>query len=312
MFSKYSTVDPHTGKKKINWVRVLFIITAVTVPIVHFCVNYVYVNINSFILAFQHQVGGEISFGLSNFEQFLADIRNPESVFSIALINTTKSFLIGLIMYCVGFLVSFFIYKKILFHNIFRIIFYLPSLVSGTVIVAIFKNFVGSQSIVAEIVKIIYGFDKATNLLSMPEFANKVIFAHMIIFAFPLNMIIWGGTFSRIPDSIIEAGKLDGVNWVQEIFYLTIPLVWPTFALTLLLRFCAFFGAEGSVFLFTRGNFDTTTIATWMYLQVVDYHNDINSIAYLSAVGMVLTVIAVTVSLIIRSFTNRVFSDIQY
>jgi ABC-type sugar transport system permease subunit len=134
----------------------------------------------------------------------------------------------------------------------------------------------------------------------------------MVVFSFASNMIIWTGAFSRIPDSVVEAGKLDGVSWVKEICYLTIPLVWPTFALHIILSICSFFGASGNVFLLTRGDYGTMTLNCWMYLQTLDKNNDINALNYLSAIGLLITIISISVSITVRKFANKAFADVQF
>ena len=76
----------------------------------------------------------------------------------------------------------------------------------------------------------------------------------MIWLAFPGNMVIWSGTFARIPDSVVESAKLDGVNWVQELFLVILPMVWSTFGLMLTLTLCGLFSASGAVFLLIVDN----------------------------------------------------------
>lgn len=106
--------------------------------------------------------------------------------------------------------------------------FYLPSIVSGVVVSFFFTTFVSPQSFFPGFLEKLYNLDYPLyNSLVDSTFANKMVLLHMVWLTFPANLIIWGGTFSRIPESVIESSRLDGVNWVQEMFVIILPLVWP-------------------------------------------------------------------------------------
>jgi ABC-type sugar transport system permease subunit len=114
---------------------------------------------------------------------------------------------------------------------------------------------------------------------------------------------------------VLEAGEIDGTNWWTEFSKIILPMVWPTFALQLVLLFCGIFGSSGNVFLLTGGDYDTMTLNAWMYIQLFKSSgNQYTSTVYnyLSAVGVILTVIAVFISLVIRRFTDKVFDEVEF
>lgn len=302
-------------KKKFNFSRFSFIFIAVSIPVLHWLVTYVYVHFNSFFMAFQTQSveTGKIAWGFTNFKLFFDEFTNSTSLIREAFRNTTKTFLINQVMFIIGFLVSFFLYKKVLFHKFFRVAFFLPGLMAGTVLSSIVGNILGVDGPIARWIMNWDNLPYVPDLLHDSDYANSMIFLYLVVFGFAGNMIMWGGTFSRIPPDILEAGKLDGLNWWKEIIYVTIPLVWPTFSLLLILNICGFFGATGNVFLLTRGNYGTMTISCWMYLQVLDKSSDGNALNYMSAVGFMMTIVAVTVSLTIRRFMDKAsFAQVQF
>lgn len=312
MYANIKLVDPKTGKKKINWMRTAFILAAIVLPIVNWLIFYIGVNANSFLMAFQKEINGKIAWGFFNFEQFFGEFSKSTSLIREAFRNTAISFAISTYMMFNGFLVSFFLYKKIMFHKFFRIVFFMPGLIAGTVISSFFIQFVGVEGPVVDVITKIWTFEYTPDLLNSPKYANLVVFGNMIIFSFASNLVVWSGAFSRIPDSVVEAGKLDGVNWLQEIFLLTIPMVWPTFALNIILQVCGFFSASGNVFLLTRGDNGTMTLSCWIYLQTLDNTNNVNALNYLSAVGMLLTAISIAISITIRKITDKAFADVQF
>ena len=266
-------------------------------------------------MAFQTTKNGVTVWTLENFARFFREFSLSTSTIRIAFKNTFLTFGINLIMFPVGFFVSFFLYKKIFLYKTFRTIFFMPSIIAGTIISSVFMKIVGTQGPIAKIVQDLYHLDYVPDVLNDSRFANTFVLMQMVWLNFPGSMIIWGGTFSRIPTSVIEAARLDGVNWVQEAFQIIIPVVWPTFALQLMLTFVGMFGSSGNVFLLTKGEFGTQTLSNWMYMQVYGntaYGGNNNAFCYLSAVGLLISAVAITLSLTIRRITNKVFQDVEY
>ena len=304
------------GKKKsFDWKRMIFILSFVIIPTAHFLLFYLYVNFNSFLMAFQREVNGQTIFGFQNFTQFFQEFTLETSEIKLAFLNTFKTFLITLVMFPVGIFVSYFLYKKIWGYQMFRILFFLPSVISSVIISSIYMRFLDVNGFLAHWIQQIYRLDYTPSVLSETRFANTFVWLNMIWLGFPGNMIIWGGTFSRIPDSVIESARVDGVNWIQEAFRIIIPVVWPTFVLQFLLLFSGFFGASGNVFLLTQGEWGTQTLANWMYMQVYSAQGgpgDNNVFNFLSAVGLLTTAVAIAVALTIQKISGKMFADVDY
>ena len=201
------------NKKKV--MRTLFIISFTIVPILSFLIFYIYVNFSSFVMAFQLPDDGTLQFvGLENFKWIFQKIRNGSmdetDNLRIAFLNTFKTFGIQMILLPIGLFNSYFIYKKIWGYKIFRIIFYIPSLVSSVVVCFFFTELMSSSGFMPKLLQNLYNLEYVPAPLVDSRFANKMVFLNLIWLGFPGNLIIWGGTFSRIPDSIIESAKLDG------------------------------------------------------------------------------------------------------
>ena len=81
------------------------------------------------------------------------------------------------------------------------------------------------------------------------------------------------------------------------------------------MMFCGIFNASGQVFLLTEGKYGTMTLDAWMYIQIMQGGTNIensNVFNYMSAVGLVMTIIAVGISLGIRKWTDKVFKELEY
>ena len=255
------------------------------------------------------------NWSFDNFVRLWNELKTMDSYLAIAIKNTALTFMITVIAYPFKVLVSYFIYKKVPGSAVYRVLFFLPSIIFGVAISLIFKQLIGVNGFIAQGVQEAMGLDYTPDLLADSRFANTVVILHMLWLSFPGELIIWGGTFSRIPAEVLESGRIDGVNWWQEFTKITVPLVWPTLALQMVMMFCGIFNASGAVFLLTNGEFKTMTLSVWMYRQVLDVAGSIdtsNAFNYMSAVGLVMTVIAITISLGIRKWTDKVFSDVQF
>lgn len=299
-------------KKPINKIRVAFIICCCALPVINWLVFYVYANLSSFVMAFTNK-DGVIS--VDNFIRFFKEFQNPVSDIRIAVKNTFLTFGIIFVSFPLKVLVSYFIYKKIPGAAIYRILFFLPSIIFSVALSLIFQKIIGVNGFVAEAVQSALDLNQPPELLADSRFANTTVLLHMMWLNFPGDLIIWGGTFARIPEDVLESARIDGVNWWKEFTHITVPLVWPTVALQMVLLFCGIFGASGAVFLLTRGEYGTMTLSAWMYLQLFNLSGNqytSNAYNYLSAVGFVLTVIAITISLVIRKWTDKVFDEVEF
>lgn len=309
---KQKTVKSVKRKKPIRKERVLFILSCITLPILQWLIFYVYANFSSFFMAFTNSDG---KMALENFTRFFEEIQLPTSALRIAFRNTFLTFGIIVISYPFKVLVSYFIYKKIPGASFYRVVFFLPSILFSICVSMMFTRVVGVNGFIAQAVGEYLELGYVPELLQDSRFANIVVLINMVWLGFPGDLIIWGGTFARIPNDVLESGTIDGTNWWTEFTKIIVPMVWPTVALQMVLMFCGIFGASGNVFLLTGGGFGTMTLNTWMYTTLLNssganYTSNVYN--YMSAVGLMLTVVAVTISLFIRKFTDKVFNEVEF
>lgn len=298
-------------RKPIDVELILFIIFATLIPVVQWLIFYVYLNIEAFFMGFLNTDG---QFTLENFKRLFDEFSKESSDIVIAIKNTLITFLIQVAWFIPSTMVSYFIYKQVPGASLYRILFFLPSVLYGICVSMCFQRMVGTTGFIAEWVGQWLGLDYVPELLADSRFANYTVWFNMLWFTFPGDLIIWGGTFARIPEELLESGKLDGVNWWTEFTKIIVPLLWPTVALKLVLLFCGIFGASANVFLLTGGAYETHTLSSWMYTSLLSGAVDSSSgiFNYLSAVGMVMTVLALAISLAIRKYTDKAFNDVDF
>ena len=277
---------------------ILFILFACAVPVINWLVFYVYPNASSIVMAFLDSEGNP---SLVNFQRLWTEFQLPTSTIRIAVKNTLITFAISLACFIPRVLVSYFIYKKVPGYKIYRILFFLPSILFSVCVAMCFTRMVGTTG--------------TPELLADSQFANYTIWFNMLWLGFPGDLIIWGGTFARLPNDVLESARLDGVSWISEFTKIVVPMVWPTVALKMVLTVCGILGATGQVYLLTKGNYGTMTLSAWLYRTLIEssgtkYTSNVYN--YLSAVGLVMTVISVAIALVVRKYTDKAFQDVDY
>lgn len=300
------------NSKKKSKSEVEFIIHCLIIPLVSFAVFYLYVNAKSILMAFQTREG---QWTLEHFIRFYKDVTEPGAAFNIALRNTLLTFGINVLSFPFKVLVSYFIYKKIPFYGFYRVVFFLPGIIFSVAQAFIFSRMIDPTSPIAEAVGNWLGMGGPAMLLEDSRFANITILLHMMWMNFPGDLVIWGGTFARIPNDVLESAEIDGAGWWKQFTHVIVPMVWPTVSLQMILLSTGVFSASGAVFLLTGGEYGTETIASWQYkylLNNVGNFETSNIYNYLSAAGLVLTFIAITISLIIRKYIDKAFDDVEY
>ena len=299
-------------KKRINKIDALFIFSCIALPVINWVIFYIYTNFSSITMAFTDNAG---AMGLDNFIRFFNEFKLETSDIRVALRNTLITFAILFVTFPFKVLVSYFIYKKIPFYRFYRIIFFIPIIIFSVAIATVFVQMVGVESPIAALVQKWLDMENVPELLADTKFANTTILLNLIWLSFPGDLIIWGGAFARIPEDVLESARLDGVNWWGEFTKIIVPMVWPTVALQMVLLFCGIFGATGNVFLLTAGQYETHTINSWMYVTLYSNSGSMytsNVYNYMSAVGLIITIVAITISLVIRKWTDKAFEEVEY
>ncbi|MBQ8291848.1 MAG: sugar ABC transporter permease [Clostridia bacterium] len=304
------------NKYGLTLANVIFIVAFCIVPVLHFCIFYLFANFRGFLMAFQKPIGydGDFVWTLDQFRRVFDTLGQGDSELRIALKNTFITFGFSLIMFPCSIIISYFLYKQVWGYKTFKVIFYMPHIVSGLVTSYVFISMVSTRGFIAPLIQKWDHLSYLPSLLADSDYANSVVLFHMVWLGLPGNMILWCGTFARIPTSVLEYGKLDGVGWVRELVQLILPLIWPTFSLLLMMQFTSIFSASGAVFLLTQGKWDTQTLSNWFYMQVYNANGDANTSAYnyMSAFGMLITVPACAISLFVRFVLAKLVEDVEY
>ena len=281
----------------------IFVYCLIALPLIEFFTIYVYINVDSFFLAFQR--GGEFA-GLENFKMLWDEVRADNSTILVAIKNTFIYFGAGLILFVWSIFLSYFFYKKILAYKFFRFVLYMPAIISPVVFVALFKNLTSVNGAIALIIKNFNPDFKMPNLLARSETATWTMVVYVLWMGWTKNMLYLGGSLARIPLEVLESARLDGVGPWDELTKILVPLLLPTLSTLLLLDVVGILGSSGPILLFTKGDYNTTTISYWMFTLVYNTGND--QYVKASAAGICLTLIMFPVVYTMRWLISKIDS----
>lgn len=283
--------------------RLIFYICGVAWPVIQFIVFYVFVNFNSILLSFRNfDIQSGYSFaGTDNFKRVFSEIAT-QPFLKTAFKNTFLIFGISIVGMFATLIMSYYLYKKHLFSGIFKVMLFLPSIIPGIALVICYKYFVevGVPKIWEEVFNI-----SIQGLLSNPDTKLITILFFNVWFGIGSTFLLYSGAMSGISDSIIEAATLDGVTAMQEFGYIVFPMIFPTFATFFITSFATLFTNQMSVFSFSgaQADYSVYTIGYYLYKSVQTATMD--QYPYLSAFGLVLTVIIIPICLLTKKALDK-------
>lgn len=301
-------IGTNSGKrKKLNGRLIGFILIMLAPAVLHLLIFWLGVQIKNFQLAFTDVETGAFS-GLRNFAYVTDSLfggRDPYLKESVG--NTMLFFLEGIVIVMLSIFASYIIHKKMIGGTFTKILLYLPGAVSSIVMVAMYQQFMQSDGI-------LFTFLRGIGLWGDESFLTDHGVAYIMVYdmwiGLGANLVIWLGSMSRIPDELLECGKLDGISTMKEFLHIVLPLIWPTFVTMITLQIIGIFGASGSVLLLTQGQYGTFTINYWLYFIVLSGQSDVYN--YSAATGIFFTLLTIPLVVAGRFFMNRFGEAVEY
>lgn len=287
--------------------QTIFIIVMLAVPVIQWLIFWLYVNLQSIMLAFRDMRTDELT--LINFITFWKELTKPNGDIGIAIKNTMLYFLTSMVVVIpISTLISYFIYKRILFYKGFRIIFYLPAIIPAVVMVEVFRNFIDPTGPLGIIVSWFGGKIPPEGLLARSQTATPTILFYFVWAGFTTTVLLFSGAMTRIPLEILESAKIEGIGPFKEMISIILPLIWPTISTQIVLALTGIFNASGPILLFTKGAFETTTLSYWIFSQVYGDGTLGGTGTYnlVSCTGLCFTLVGVPIILSIRALINKV------
>lgn len=299
------------GKNKIqrrnDWI---FILSIVLWPIICWCTLYLGSMGNQFIITFQNFDPLTNTFywsGFNNITDFVNDCFNDPEL-TVAMGNSMILYFINLLIDMpIAIIVAYCIYKKVWGAGFFKVVLLLPSMISSIIWVLIFKYFVE------------FGLPRVLNDPMMPSLITtyETAFGTMIFYSEWIglagNLILYTGAMSRVPVSLVEYGKLDGLGALKELWHLTIPLIFPTITVFLVTGIVGIFTSSNAAYSFYGQSAPLSVYTSGYYFFIKVFHaTNYSEFPYVAASSTVFTLVATPITLFVKYMLEKYGPNVEY
>lgn len=279
----------------------LFVFAILLVPVVHWLIFWLGVNINSILLAFRLPSGEPSMFVL---ETVWKEIVGGSTGLGMGLKNTLLYFIKDVLMIPFQMCIAYFLYKKIVGYKVFQVIFYLPAIISGVAFANVFSNFIAPSGPLGILLKMC-GVAEVPEFLVNSDYATGSIMFYTIWVGWGGNMLLLCGALARVPIEILESARLDGIGPVRELVLMIFPLIWSTISTLLILTMTRLFTASGPILLFGGGEHNKTlTIGYWIFEKVA--YQGAGAYNSVAAAGLIFTLIGAPIILFIKWLIEKI------
>ena len=208
--------------------------------------------------------------GLENYKDMMADGTFWQTVkvtFFFALVSVPMKLVFALI-------VAMLLLKNNKMSGIYRAVYYLPSIIGGSVAVAIlWKRMFAMDGVLNKILQAV-GIPCSISWLGDTKTAIWVLII-LAVWQFGSSMLIFLSSLKQIPTSLYEAAMVDGANGPARFFRITLPLLTPTIFFNLVMQMINGFLAFTQCYIITQGKPMNSTLlyTVYMYQQSFEFYN---------------------------------------
>lgn len=240
--------------------------------------------------------------GLNNFkilfqsDKFYQSFQN--SILLIVVVTIVTFFLALVFAYILS-------REKLRGQTFFRVIFYIPNILSVVVISAIFSAiYTPNTGLLNSILNLFGGADNQILWLGDQKIVIYSIAIAMVWQAIGYYMVMYMASMASVPESLYESASLEGAGKIQQFFSITVPLIWTNIRTTL--TFFVISTINMSFLLvkaMTNGGPDGASNVFLSYMYQEAYTN--SSYGYGMAIGVMVFLFSFTLAAVLNVATKR-------
>lgn len=298
--------------------EILFIIAMLSLPVIQFIIFWVFPNFNSILMGFQKSNG---EFTWANFEKFWTQLTTVDPIFEkpneivYAIKNSLIYFAVSIFI-CTPIVIfmSYVLFKKVPAHGVFKVIFYLPSIIGGTVLTTLFRFLFIKDGPIFQLLDQMGWLTEDMQMFGLLE-SESTAFLMVIIYSIwtcvGINMIMFHGAMKRIPQEIFESAEIDGVGFFRQFTDIVVPLIWPTISTLIVFSLSGMFVSYGAVMILCPDVKEASMIG-WYIVHYTTATDSQASLNYPAAVGLIFTVVGLPFVLFVRWLLNKISANVEY
>ena len=306
----------NSGRKR----EILFICVVLFIPLLNFLIFNIYVNLDTIFLSFQTKnINGKYVFNFGdffhNYKTMLRDFTAPNNKTLMTIANSLWFFILNDFVIdplCVFF--TYFLYRKIPGGKFFRVVFYLPHMISGVTMILLFRFMFDSSFGVVNPLLTSIGLGNVIPELGWwsTRYASMTLISLFCVWSgFGSNMLFMQSAMARIPEEVVESARLEGVGFMRELWSITIPLIGATLATLYMLGTTVIFSFFLQVKLLSGGGplGQSGTIMLYIFGQIENNPSDMTRPA---TVGIVIALIGTPLLVLTRKIVDKVFPVYEF
>lgn len=222
--------------------------------------------------------------GLANFAQLLGAGAWGGTFFGVLTWTVVWAVLATVTTYAFGFLQAVLVSsRRVRFPRLWRGVFFLPWAVPAMISALVFRSMFNGQFGPVSQALVDWGVTPERVMWltdpANPWLARIVALVVNLWLGFPYFMALVSGALTNISPSYYEAARIDGASALQQVRFITLPIVLRATAPLIVLSFVANFNNFGVIYFLTQGgpaNPDyryagsTDILITWLYKLTLD------------------------------------------
>ena len=278
MFKYYGKIAPY-----------LFLLPAGIILLVFFFIPF----FQTVILSFQdysNNIYNADWVGLANYWQIF---KNP--IFYKVMLNTFIYLLVAVpILAIIPLFLAILINQKIRGITLYKILIYLPVIVSIVVAAIAFKWIYAEQGVLNYLLSVFH--IPAIGWLTDPKYAIYSVILLTIWKGIGYYMMIYLAALMSVPKELYEACDIDGAGFLRKHLTVTVPHIMPTIALVTTISSISAMKIFAEIYVMTKGGplNSTKTIVYYIYEKAFENLD----LGYASAMSVVLLAVVMVFSLI--------------
>ena len=198
--------------------------------------------------------------------------------------------------------------EKLKGQTFFRVVFYIPNILSVVVISAIFSAIYDpNQGILNSFLNLFRGQNGVDNPILWLGSQDLVIYSIIIAMvwqAIGYYMVMYMASMANIPDSLYESASLEGAGRIKQFFSITLPLIWTNIRTTLTFFVISTINMSFlMVKAMTNGGPDGASNVFLSYMYQEAYTN--SSYGYGMAIGVAVFLFSFALAAVLNAVTKR-------
>lgn len=155
--------------------------------------------------------------------------------------------------------------KKHMGMAFYRVLYYIPSIVGGSIAVSVvWKQIFGNKGVLMSLLSAV-GIEQKFSLLGNPNTALFVLVL-MGVWQFGSCMLVFLSGLKQIPASLYESAAMDGASRFTQFWKITIPMLTPTIFFNLIQQIITGFRVFTESYVITDGGPMNSTLTYVLYL----------------------------------------------